>query len=256
MKNHQNLYRLDGRVVYVTGGLGRIGDAVCAELTELGASVVCLDNSLPKPSKARDMRYSAFDVTDTEHLKDRLHELEKTFGPAYGWVNCAYPRTKDWAQSNVANMEPQSWSKNIETQMNCTCLLSGAVAAAMATRNTGSLVNVASIYGMVGPDFRIYEDNGLMPPPAYAAIKGGMMSFTRYMASYYGRQNVRINAVAPGGVAAGQPAEFVEKYAERTPFRRMAEAYEVGAPIAFLVSPAAAYITGTVLPIDGGWTAI
>ena len=256
MKIQQTSYRLDDRVVYVTGGSGCIGNSVCAELNELGASVVSLDSSPPKDSHDNHSEFSVFDVTDTEYLEERVHELEETFGPAYGWVNCAYPRTEDWAKSDVANMEAKSWSKNIELQMNCTCLLSGAVAAAMATRNEGSLVNVTSIYGMVGPDFRIYEDNSLMPPPAYAAIKGGLIGFTRYMASYYGGQNVRINAAAPGGVAAGQPTEFVEKYAERTPLRRMAEAYEVGAPIAFLVSPAAAYITGTILPIDGGWTAI
>ena len=256
MKNNKHLFQLKDRVVYVTGGLGRIGKAVCGELSKLGAVVVGLDHSLPETVDRTDIHYSVFDITNTEHLEDRLLVLQKKFGPAYGWANCAYPRTEDWAQSNIENIEPQSWAENIELQMNCNCLLSAAVAKIMATRNEGSLVNIASIYGLVGPDFQIYEDNGLMTPPAYAAIKGGIIGFTRYMASHYGPRNVRINAVAPGGIAADQAARFVEKYAERTPLRRMAEAHEVGAPIAFLVSPAAAYITGTVLPIDGGWTAI
>jgi NAD(P)-dependent dehydrogenase (short-subunit alcohol dehydrogenase family) len=140
--------------------------------------------------------------------------------------------------------------------MNGFCLIAGHVAAAMAKRGRGAIVNVASIYGAVGPDFAVYDGTDMTTPPAYSAIKGGIIAYTRYLASYYGPRGVRINAVCPGGVANNQPPRFVENYAARTPLRRMARPEEIAGPVAFLASDAASYVTGAILPVDGGWTAI
>src|SRR3546814_18777232 len=186
----------------------------------------------------------------------RIAQLWVAQGYAGIWVNAAYPRTADWATSRQDVFDAKSWRTNVDLQMNSYCLLSAAVAAAMAQRGSGSIVNVASIYGVVGPDFTIYEGLEMTTPPAYSAIKGGIIGYTRYLASFYAARGVRVNAVAPGGVMNNQPSAFAGNYARRTPMGRMAEAADIAWPVVFLASDAASYITGVVLPIDGGWTAI
>ena len=140
--------------------------------------------------------------------------------------------------------------------MNSYCLLASAMAERMAARGGGSIINLGSIYGLVAADFSVYEGTNMTLPPAYAAIKGAIVNHTRYLASYYGPKGVRVNVVCPGGVANGQPVRFVENYNARTPMGRLAKPEEIGGPVAFLASPAASYVTGAVLTVDGGWTAI
>ena len=126
----------------------------------------------------------------------------------------------------------------------------------MQAKQAGSIVNIASIYGIVGPDFSVYENTEMTMPAAYAAIKGGLINFTRYLASYAGKHKVRINCVSPGGIFDNQPASFVNSYEKKVPFGRMGTPADVAPAVAFLLSDESEYITGHNLVIDGGWTAI
>jgi NAD(P)-dependent dehydrogenase (short-subunit alcohol dehydrogenase family) len=117
-------------------------------------------------------------------------------------------------------------------------------------------VNISSIYGSVGPDFTVYDGTEMTMPAAYAAIKGGVVNLTRYLAAYYGPYGVRINCVSPGGIFDQQPQSFVSAYEKKVPMRRMGIPEDIAAPVAFLLSDEAAYITGHNLMVDGGWTAI
>jgi NAD(P)-dependent dehydrogenase (short-subunit alcohol dehydrogenase family) len=126
---------------------------------------------------------------------------------------------------------------------------------AMARRGRGSIVNVGSIMGMVGPDFSLYEGFDWNAPPDYFFHKGGMVQLTRYAASKLGPHGVRVNCVSPGGFLADQDPVFVDRYNARTFLGRMAGDGDLGGPIVFLASDAAAYITGANLPVDGGYTA-
>lgn len=128
----------------------------------------------------------------------------------------------------------------------------------MKEQNFGSIVNVASIYGVVGNDFTIYEGYGGTSPAAYAAIKGGIINFSRYLASYYGKYNIRVNCVSPGGIldTAHQNASFIERYSEKSPLKRLGNPEEIAPAINFLLSDEASFITGHNLMVDGGWTAI
>ena len=248
-----SLFDLEGRTAYVTGGLGLIGGAICRALDASGATTIALDISLPEPATAQSVY---FDTGDTSDLVGRLDALEAASGNADIWVNAAYPRTEDWAQQSQATLNPKSWARNVELQMNSYCLLASAMAERMAGRGGGSIVNLGSIYGLVAADFGVYDGTDMTLPPAYAAIKGAIVNHSRYLASYYGDRDVRVNVVCPGGVANNQPERFVDNYASRTPMGRLAEADEIGGPVAFLASPAASYVTGAVLTVDGGWTAI
>lgn len=119
----------------------------------------------------------------------------------------------------------------------------------------GSIINIGSTYGVVAPDFSIYEGTQMTMPAAYSAIKGGLITFTKYLAAYYGKDKVRANVVSPGGIFDHQPKSFVEKYSKRVPLGRMGEPSDVAGAVVFLASDASKYVTGHNLMVDGGWTA-
>ena len=126
----------------------------------------------------------------------------------------------------------------------------------MKAQQSGSILNIASIYGVVGNDFTLYEDYGGTSPAAYSAIKGGIINFTRYLASYYGKDGIRINCVSPGGIKDNQHPSFIERYESKVPMRRMGQPDDIAPAVSFLLSDEAKYITGHNLMVDGGWTCI
>ena len=126
----------------------------------------------------------------------------------------------------------------------------------MSDQGYGSMINMGSIYGVVAPDFKIYDGTNMTMPAAYSAIKGGLIQFSKYLASYYGKNGVRINIVSPGGVTNGQEKTFIEKYNQKTPLRRMGKPEDIANAVSFLLSENSSYITGHNLIVDGGFTII
>ena len=126
----------------------------------------------------------------------------------------------------------------------------------MAAQKMGSIINMASIYGVVGADFNVYEGTNMTMPAAYSAIKGALVNFTRYVASYFGPQQVRVNTVSPGGIFDNQNEIFVNNYCKKVPMRRLGTPEDIAPTVAFLLSDDSQYITGQNLIVDGGWTAI
>ena len=126
----------------------------------------------------------------------------------------------------------------------------------MVNRKNGSIVNIGSIYGVVGPDFNVYDNTNLTMPAAYSAIKGGIINFSRYLSSYYGKHNIRVNCISPGGIFNDQESVFVKNYENRVPMKRMGNPEDISPAVSFLLSDESSYITGQNLIIDGGWTAI
>ena len=253
-------FRLDGRTAVVTGGLGRIGGVIAKALAEAGARVVVVDKAATGGGAAArklgaGVIFEPADVAAPDAVPALVASLDRRLGGFSIWVNCAYPRTADWGVAPERD-RPQSWRANVEMQLIATCLAADHAAQRMTKRGGGTIINTASIYGVVGPDFGVYEGTDMTSPAAYSAIKGGLIGHTRYLASYYGRQGVRVNVICPGGVEAGQSARFVRQYARRTALGRMAKAEELGPPVVFLASDASSYVTGAVLMVDGGWTAI
>ncbi|OGR43225.1 MAG: hypothetical protein A2X28_01980 [Elusimicrobia bacterium GWA2_56_46] len=253
---------LRGRTAFVTGGLGLIGFEVSRALCEAGARTVVCDivpvnaalKKLKPLSSLGDIRYEKFDITDLHSVENRLKALAKKHGGIHIFVNNAYPRTKDWG-AHLPEVKLASWRKNIEMHLNSYAWLSRAACLLMSGKG-GNLINFGSIYGVMGPDFTVYEGTTLDNPPAYAAIKGGIINFSRYLASYFGPRGVRVNNICPGGVFDKQNQKFVANYSKKVPMKRMARPDEIASAVLFLASDMSSYVTGQTLMVDGGWSIV
>jgi NAD(P)-dependent dehydrogenase (short-subunit alcohol dehydrogenase family) len=152
--------------------------------------------------------------------------------------------------------DPATWDRSMEVNAKGLFLTCRAFGRSMKKAGGGSIINIASIYGLVAPDPSIYEGTDMNTEPDYPYTKGGMIMFSKYFASYYAQHNVRVNCIAPGGMYNNQDESFVDRYIQRVPMNRMAYADDMKGVAVFLASPASAYITGCVIPVDGGYTII
>ena len=254
--SYKNLFDLKNKVVVVTGGAGLIGGEIIRGLHDFGAKVYIADTSKKASDsiKAKGAKFIYLDITSEASVRNALNEVYKKAGKIDVLVNCAYPRTNDWALK-LEEVSFSSWKENVNNHMGGYFLCSKAAAGLMKKRSKGVIINFASIYGVVAPDFSIYNGTGMTMPVAYSAIKGGVISLTRYLATYYAKYNIRANVISPGGIFNGQGEAFVKKYIQKTPLNRMAEAEDVVGAVVFLASDASSYVTGQNIIVDGGWSA-
>lgn len=251
-------FDLKGRVILLTGGAGLYGRGLASDLAETGARLIIAARSLEKlqavEAEARDR---GLDVTAMEldqgseasviALRDRI---TMEFGGLDGLVNNAVARPMKGANGSVAQ-----WEESMRVNATGIMLMHRHFGSAMAARGSGSIVNIGSIQGMIGPSYELYTGTTMGDmPPDYFFHKGGMVNLTRFYAALYGPQSVRVNCLAPGGFFNDQPEPFLSRYAEHTMLGRMADPTDLGGAVIFLLSEASRYITGVNLPVDGGYT--
>ncbi|GAA3408080.1 SDR family oxidoreductase [Paenibacillus hodogayensis] len=255
-----NSFSLEGKVAVVTGGAGLYGRQIAMALAQAGAATHMTSRSseqLPELERS----FAQEGVTVTAHCFDQ--EQESSILALRDAVIARHGRI-DILVNNAVARTMGSWDDPLEAfdrsmRINATGMfgVTRAFGDRMAEQGSGSIINIGSIQGMVGPDGTLYEGmgfHGLVPD--YFFHKGGMLNFTRFVASYYGPKNVRCNCVSPGGLASHRtPQAFVERYSQRTLLGRMANETDLMGSIVFLASDASAYVTGANLAVDGGYTA-
>ena len=243
---------LSEKVIVVTGGSGLLGQSIIKHIKSEGGIAINADIT-----NNTDLFEGLIkcDVTNIISIQSCISSVLEQFGKIDGWVNNAYPRTNDWGD-HFEDIKLSSWNTNIEMQLNSVFVCCQEVLKIMKSQQFGSIVNIASIYGLVGPDFSIYEGTNMTMPAAYSAIKGGVINLSRYLASYYGPYQIRINCVSPGGIFNNQVPGFVSKYENKVPLRRMGRPDDISPAVTFLLGNDSTYITGQNIIIDGGWTAV
>lgn len=253
---------LDGKTAFVTGGLGLIGREIVRAMADAGASTVILDIDDSRgatyaddlANQGHNVHFEHFDIANLELVEEKIDLIWRKYGSLDIWVNSAYPHTGDWG-APAEELTLESWRANVDMHMTGYCWVSWKVCLAMKEKG-GSLVNLGSTYGVQANDYSIYEGTGLTSPITYTAIKGGIINFTRALASYFGPFQVRVNNVCPGGIYDKQNETFVRNYSRRTPMRRMGKPKEIADAVVFVASDGASYISGATLMVDGGWSIV
>ena len=256
-------FRLNGRTAIVTGGAGRYGKQIVAALAEAGATVFIASRDLEKLEEVAatfraeklDVRAAQLDLGDAASCDRLVADIVKETGRIDVLVNNSVSRC---ACGGGWKKPLEIYDASFHVNASGTFYLTAAVGEVMKKQRAGSIINIGSFMGLVGPEFANYEGTDMKgdPSPIYFYEKGGLANFTRWAASVLGEYNVRVNAIHPGGLLEPRhPEAFVRNYSARTQLGRLAGQEDLKGIIVFLASDASGYLTGTNIPVDGGYTA-
>jgi NAD(P)-dependent dehydrogenase (short-subunit alcohol dehydrogenase family) len=266
-----DLFSLKNKTAIVTGALGLLGKKHCEALASAGANVVVADiNESAAESFARSLGGQHYgiktDVTSETSLLTARDEILGRYGTIDILVNNA--AINDMFEnpgmakelSAFENYPLDAFKKSLDVNVTGVFLASQVFGSVMAKQGSGSIINIASTYGIVGPDQSIYRDKqgeqAFYKSPVYPVTKGAVVNFTRFLAAYWGNKGIRVNTLSPGGVENSQDEFFIQNYSAKTLLGRMAQPGDYQGALIFLASDASAYMTGANLVVDGGWTAI
>ncbi len=276
MSNALENFSLEGKVIIITGGAGLMGAKHAEAIVEANGIAVLWDidakaagtvaESISGGSGA-EITADRVDITDLESIKDGFERVLKRHGKADGLINNAANDPKvdasdDLAWSRFENFSLDAWNMDMGVGLTGAFLCSQVVGSWMAENGGGVIVNIASDLSVISPDQRLYRQQGLaddrqpVKPVTYSIVKHGLIGLTKYLATYWARQNIRVNAISPGGIYTGQPEEFVARLTDLIPMGRMADKDEYKSAIVFLCSNASGYMNGQNLIMDGGRTVL
>lgn len=251
---------LTGKVAVVTGALGKLGSVWAAALADADMRVVGIDVDAQQ-AEWPTLTLQA-DVTDRAALEDARAQISRELGTPWALVNAAGLDAPPDAQASTYREEDfplDAFRRTTDVNLAGTYNAIQVFGAPMRDAGGGSIVNIGSLYASIAPRPSLYDhllvDPPFLKPPAYGASKAGVISLTRYFARLWGPFGVRVNAISPGGVEAGQDAEFMQKYTAEVPLGRMARPADLVGPLLFLLSDSSRYMTGQELVVDGGLTA-
>lgn len=266
MRTISNLMSLAGRTALITGGAGHIGSAIAEALAEAGATIALTDGRLvelercaQRLHRATAAQVATFEVEleDEAGVRALPARVASQCGGLDVLVNCAAfvgtTKLDGWAVP-FEQQQSAAWRTAFEVNVTAAFELVQEALPFLRQSGKGSIINVSSLYGVVGPDWRLYEGTNMGNPAAYGASKGALAQLTTWLATTLAPR-VRVNALSPGGVWRDQPAEFVERYTQRTPLARMAIEEDFKGAALFLASDMSSYVTGQNIVVDGGWCA-
>ena len=258
--NVLDMFKLDGKVAVVTGGAGLYGFQIVSALAEAGATVYVAsrnrENNEKKMQSLLDAGYKVsvleFDLESEESILSLCNDIYAREGRVDILVNNAVLRCM-----TGYNDSAESFTRSMVANATGLFLISRAFGDRMAKDGGGSIINIGSYMGILGPDYNLYEGTNMCPNgavPDYFFHKGGITNYTRYLASHYGQYSIRANCVELGGLFNNQPELFVEHYNAKTPLGRMANQTDLKGLIVYLASDASVYMTGAIIPLDGGYS--
>ena len=268
-KNYLAKYNLKGKKVFVVGGSGLIGSEIVKLLLESSATVINLDlaNNYSVNSKKNLLNnyfYQNFDVANLKNLDKKINFIIKKFGCPDIFINSSYPISSGWSLSSFKKNKISILRKNVDVHQNSYCWSAHRICQKMKEKNIlGSVVLLNSIYGFLGQNKEVYKNSKIQENMNYSIIKGGILNFSKQLASFYGSSGIRVNSVCSGGIVGHvkgskkkQDKNFVRNYQKNCPLGRLGLPNEIAQTVLFLASEASSYITGTALVVDGGWSAI
>lgn len=265
-----DIFSLKEKVAVVTGALGLLGKQHCEALSEAGASVIVCDLNESECAKfASTLPALALgipaDIKNKKSVKDLKDKILSNYGKIDILVNNAAINDKfedplsAMEESKFENYSLEMFKKSLDVNVTGMFLCSQIIGTEMTNKGYGSIINIASTYGLVAPDQSIYKnekgEQTFFKSAAYPVTKGAVISFTKFLAAYWGNKGVRVNTLTPGGVQDNQDEFFIKNYSKRTPLGRMAHPTDYKGALIFLASDASSYMTGANLIVDGGWTA-
>jgi NAD(P)-dependent dehydrogenase (short-subunit alcohol dehydrogenase family) len=258
------LFSLEDRVAVVTGGLGQLGRQFTAALAAAGARVAVLDCREADAADGDRRLHLQADVTDRASMERALHAIERRWDTPHVLVNNAAldapPGAPATSNGAVETYPIDLWRRVLDVNVTGVFVSCQTIGGRMAAAGRGSVINIASIYGLVSPDQRVYDyrrqrGEEFFKPAAYSASKSALVNLTKYLATYWAARNVRVNTVSFAGVFNNQDQQFLDGYTARVPLGRMARDDEYNGAIVFLASDASSYMTGANMVVDGGYTA-
>jgi len=269
-------FDLSGRVAVITGGGGLLGGQHADAIADMGGIPVLVDINTRHAQETAERVATKYgvpavalsaDITQSESILGIVRQVTERFGQIDILINNAARNPKqeqlkgaNEGSSRLEGFSVTSWNEDLAVGLTGAFLCSQLMGQDMAKRGRGVILNIASDLGVIAPDQRIYRRAGLpdhqqpVKPVSYSVVKHGLIGLTRYLATYWAEQGVRVNALSPGGVYTGQDKEFVARLTHLIPLGRMAKQDEYKAAVVFLVSDASSYMTGMNMIIDGGRT--
>ena len=251
-------FNLENKNVVITGGNGFLGNQITNALLNEKANVYIID--IRKPQKKTSAKYFKSDITNEKDLKKILKFFKLKKIKVDVLINNAaidYPPLKSKKNNFKLETFPGNlWDKDISVSLKGSYLCTKIFGSYMSRFNKGSIINVSSDLGIIAPDQRIYKNSGFIKPITYSVVKHGIIGLTKYTASYWGKKNIRCNAIAPGGIYNNQDSLFIKRINQLIPLRRMAKKNEYNGLILFLCSDLSSYMTGSIVVADGGRTII
>lgn len=257
-------FDLNNKIVVITGGAGLIGKGFVKGVVENGGTAIIadIDETIGQQVKAElsaelntdKVDFVKVDITSKESVKSMVDTIVDKYQVIDALVNNAYPRNKNYGRK-FEDVTYEDFCENLNLHLGGYFLMSQEVSKVMVKQHSGVIVYIASIYGFMAPRFELYEGSNFTSPVEYSAIKGGLLSLTKYLASYLGKDGIRVNAISPGGVHNNQSESFVEQYSKKVVLgNKMGEPDDMTGALVFLLSDSSSYVTGQNVIVDGGWS--